>query len=97
MLPGKDGRGRVRVRDNPEAGAGRCARTFPDGDLGRLGRRLGPTRVTRPGTDSAAATSRAGVGRVDIIRTFPMDAFARWLVRHPLAVVLANLAVTVVL
>ena len=41
--------------------------------------------------------SRAGVGRVDIIRAFLMDAFARWLVRHPLAVVVANLVVTVVL
>ena len=41
--------------------------------------------------------SRAGVGRVDIIRACLMDAFARWLVRHPLAVVVANLVVTVVL
>src|SRR5438093_11956579 len=66
-----------------------------------VGRRLRPgrgfPRSPPPGPRTASAMSRAGVGRVDIIRAFLMDAFARWLVRHPLAVVVANLVVTVVL
>src|SRR3989454_5945595 len=69
-------------------------------------RRTGTSSTDRPRTLLPAArrmqagvpkrTTGLGPGR-GYNRALLMDAFARWLARHPLAVVLANLLVTAVL